>query len=232
MAVPADLMDATFSKRGWLALQPPEFRQTIIKNGRLLTFSAGEPIFFTGDEAGGIYGILSGTIGCEVTTSISGPTLVHIMQTGWWFGEGPMVFGRRRTMTFMALEEATLLLVPLQALRAIASGDAQAASALGQIAEIAAVLAIEAGCELLIRDARQRISAVLLRVTAALEGVSPANPRGFRITQSQLAEMSNLSRHHTNVALIELQAAGYVTLDYGRINVLEPQRLAAFAGGV
>lgn len=230
MAVPADWMDVTFSKRGWLSLQPPELRQTIIKNGRVLMVLAGEPIFFTGDEAGGIYGILSGAIGCEMTTPISGPTLVHIMQTGWWFGEGPMVFGRRRTMTFMALEDATLLLVPLQALRAIASGDAHAASVLGQIAEISAVLAIEAGCELLIRDARQRISAVLLRVTAALEGVSPANPRGFRITQSQLAEMSNVSRHHTNVALIELQAAGYVALDYGRINVLEPQRLAEFAG--
>ena len=230
MGVPADLMDATFSKRGWLSLQHPDFRQTIIKNGRLLKVLAGESIFFTGDEAGGIYGILSGAIGCEMTTPISGPTLVHIMQTGWWFGEGPMVFDRRRTMTFMALEDSTLLLVPLQSLRAIASGDAQAASALGQIAEIAAVLAIEAGCELLIRDARQRISAVLLRVTAALQGVSPANPRGFRITQSQLAEMSNVSRHYTNVALIELQAAGYVMLDYGRINVLEPQRLAAFAG--
>ena len=231
VGVPVDNVDATFSGRGWLSLQHADFRQAIIKRGRLLTFRAGEPIFLSGDEAGGIYGIVSGAIGCEVTTLMSGPTLVHIMQMGWWFGEGPMLFGRRRNMTFMALEDATLMLVPLQAVRAIADGDAHAAGVLAQIAEISAVLAIEAGCELLIRDARQRIAAVLLRVTAVLEGVMPGNPRGFRITQSQLAEMSNASRNHTNVALLELQAGGYLVLDYGRIAVLEPRRLAHYVSG-
>ncbi len=231
VGVPSDVIDAAFSKRGWLSLQHYDFRQTIIGNGHLLTFRADAPIFHSGDDAGGIYGIVSGSIGCEVTTAVSGPTLVHVMQTGWWFGEGPMIFGRQRNMSFAALEDATLLLVSLQALRGIANEDVRAAGALGQIAEITAVLAIEAGCELLIRDARQRIAAVLLRVTAVLEGVTPGDPRGFRITQSQLAEMSNVSRHHTNVALLDLQAGGYVALDYGRIDVLEPRRLAEFVGG-
>jgi CRP/FNR family cyclic AMP-dependent transcriptional regulator len=231
VGLPADVIDAAFSRRGWLSLQDADFRQTIIRHSRLLTFRADAPIFHSGDEAGGIYGIVSGSIGCEVTTPVTSPTLVHVMQAGWWFGEGPMIFGRQRNMSFMALEDATLLLVPLQALRAIASADAHAAGVLGQIAEITAVLAIEAGCELLIRDARQRIAAVLLRVTAVLDGVTPGNPRGFRITQSQLAEMSNVSRHHTNVALLELQAGGYVALDYGRIDVRAPHRLAEFVGG-
>lgn len=228
---PSDSFDTVFSKRGWLSLQPAAFRQAIIKRGRILTFRTGAPVFQSGDEGGGIYGIVSGAIGCEVTTAVAGPTLVHVMQSGWWFGEGPMLFGRRRNMTFMAMEDARLLLVPLQAVREIASEDSQAARLLGQLAEITAVLAIEAGCELLIRDARHRIAAVLLRVTAVLEGVVPDDPCGFRITQTQLGEMSNVSRNHSNAALLELQAAGYVTLNYGRIVVREPRRLAEFVSG-
>lgn len=226
-----DSLAALFSRRGWLSQQRADVRRAIVKRGRPLKFRAGDPIFLSGDEGGGIYGIVSGAIGCEVTTKMAGPTLVHVMQTGWWFGEGPMLFGRRRTMSFMAMENAVALLVPLQAVRAIAAEDANMAGALGQIAETAAMLAIEAGCELLIRDARQRIAAVLLRATAVLEGVIPGDPRGFRITQSQLVEMSNVSRHHTNVALIDLQASGYIALDYGRIAVLQPERLADFAAG-
>lgn len=223
-----DSFDTVFSKRGWLALQPATFRQAVIKRGRLQAFRAGAPVFLSGDEAGGIYGIISGEIGCEVTTGLTGPTLVHVMQSGWWFGEGPMLFGRRRNMSFMALEDARVMLVPLQAIREIAGMEAHAVNSLGQLAEINAVLAIEAGCELLIREARQRIAAVLLRVTAVLEGVVSDNPGGFRITQSQLAEMSNVSRHHANLALLELQAAGYVALGYGRIDLREPRRLAEF----
>lgn len=226
----AHTLDATFSRRGWLAHQSADFRRALVARGQVLSFAAGESIFFEGDEGGGIYGIIKGAIGCEVTTRMSGPTLVHVMQQGWWFGEGPALFERRRTMSFRALEPAALLLVPLKAIRAPENDDVQTARRLGQLAELAAVLAIEAGCELLIRDARQRIAAVLLRVTAALEGVCPENARGFRITQSQLAEMSNVSRHHTNVALLELQARGYIALDYGRIAVFEPSRLAQFAG--
>ena len=44
--------------------------------------------------------------------------------------------------------------------------------------------------------------------------------------------MSNVSRHHTNVALLDLQAGGYIALDYGRIAVLKPQRLAGFIEGI
>ncbi len=153
------------------------------------------------------------------------------MRPGWWFGEGPALFDRRRTMGFLAMEHATLLLVPLQAIRELETDDVYTARRVGQLAELAALLAIEAGCELLIRDARQRIAAVLLRVTAALEGVRADTSRGFRITQSQLAEMSNVSRHHANVALLEMQASGYIALDYGRIAILEPSQLAKFAGG-
>jgi len=226
----ADGFDAVFAKRGWLSSQSADFRQAIVARGRILNFKAAEPIFRAGDEGGGIYGIVSGAIGCEVTTRLSGPTLVHIMQTGWWFGEGPMLLDRRRKMSFVALEPTAVLLVPLHALRAVETKDASAARLLGQLAENAALLAIEAGCELLIRDARQRIAAVLLRVTAVLDGVIPDNSRGFSITQSQLAEMSNVSRHHTNVALLDLQARGYVALAYGRIAVLNPNLLAEFVG--
>lgn len=228
MAFTPDL-DLVFARRGWLSRQPLEQRQRVLGICRRIAFDAGEDIVHIGDDGGGIYGVLSGGVGSIAMTNITGPNLGHIMRPGDWFGEGPLLTGGKRTMTFRAMEESEVVLVPLSSLRPLMAVDPGFAGMIAQLTEDALKSTITVACELLIGDAPRRLAAALLRVTAVLEGVVSAYPQGFRISQTDLGEMCAMSRNHTNRILSDLQAHGLVTLSYNHIGIIDPQGLAAFA---
>lgn len=221
-------LDQVFSRRGWLSGQPPELRRKLLDHSRRVSFDTGEAIVQSGDEPGGIYGVVSGGVGCVGMSDLAGPTLGHIMRAGGWFGMGPLLSGRRRTMTFRAMEETEVVLAPLSDIRPLMAADFTFAAMIAQLAEEASQLGMQIACELLIRDARRRIGASLLRVTAVREGVTSASGEGFRISQSELAEMSALSRNQTNRILQQMQADGYIGISYNHIRVIDPQALADF----
>ena len=54
----------------------------------------------------------------------------------------------------------------------------------------------------------------------------------LRISQEEIARLCGLSRQIANRALHELQAAGFVRMQYGSIHVLDVNGLHAFGRGV
>jgi CRP-like cAMP-binding protein len=82
--------------------------------------------------------------------------------------------------------------------------------------------------DLLIRDSARRLAAVLLRVTAMGE-VPPADGEGYTLTQAELGEMANISRHQVNRTLGMMRRAGWIDSRYHRIRLLDVAALKAFA---
>jgi CRP-like cAMP-binding protein len=161
-------------------------------------------------------------------TDLTDPALAHIMREGTWFGQGPLLTGSGRSMTFRAMEDTELLLVPMLELRQMMASAADFAGMIAQMTEQGSRISGAAVRELLIRDAPRRLAATLLRVTAVLDGVVSAYPQGFRITQTDLAEMACLSRNYTNRILSNLQSRGLLTLNYNHIKIDDPDGLAAY----
>ena len=221
-------LDLVFARRGWLSQQPAEMRRRVLEMLRRVSFDADENIVHVGDGAGGIYGVFSGGVGTLGITDVAGPTLGHIMRAGAWFGIGPLLTGGRRSMTFRAMEETELVLTPLSELRPLMAADPAFAGMIAQLTEETTRIGVEVACEALIRDARRRVAAKLLRITAVRDGVVSAYPQGFRINQTDLAEMTGLSRNHTNRILNDLQAQGLVTLSYNHIQINRPDELATY----
>jgi CRP-like cAMP-binding protein len=220
---------AVFAQRGWLSRQPAAFRTRFVELGRRLVLRRGDPVFVAGDPPGGLYGILAGGIGVEVGTQRLMPRLGHIHRAGAWFGTKPVLAGGARKMGFHAVEDSTLLYLPLPRLQALLDSDAEARLRLGDLANEGMMLASEAARELLIADATRRIVAVMLRVTAAADGVPPDDPRGFLVTQNQLAEMANASRHSVWRALRELAARGWIAKRYHHVRLLDVEALENYA---
>lgn len=218
-----------FGSRGPLAFAEPEARARFLALGRPVRVSRGTQVFAAGDGPGGLYGVISGGIGAEVVTAQLGPRLGHVYRSGGWFGEGPSMSGGRRKLGQRALEDSELLLVPLGALQALHREDVGISRLLGVIAEISSNIAACSARELLIPDAPRRIAAVLLRVTAALDKVSPSDPRGFLVTQHDLGEMANASRHHVNRVLGLFAREGWIATSYNHIRLLDVPALATFA---
>ena len=134
-------------------------------------------------------------------------------------------------MTFRALEPSQALFVPLTALDEIAGRSPDFMRAVASIAEFGTDAAVAVAADLLIRRSDRRIAATLLRVTAAAEGVGAPHPDGFHLTQTDLAEMSNVSRDVANRTLSRFKANGWIATRYNRIALLNATALSHFASG-
>mgnify|MGYP005858789353 CR=1 FL=1 len=218
-----------FRGRGWLAAADPGLRARVLAAGRLREVARGERIWSAGDPPGGVCGVISGGIGVEGSSAWHSPRPGHVFRAGDWFGHGPVLAGGGRVMGFVALEESRLLTVPLATLRGMMDADPEIARLVGAMANRATILGNMVACDLLIPEAPRRIAAVLLRVTAALDGVEADDPRGFCLTQAVLGEMANASRHHVNRVLGEFEREGWIAKSYNHVRVLDAGALADFA---
>jgi CRP-like cAMP-binding protein len=222
--------EALFSARGWLSQQPAGFRRQLLEMARSVSFARGEWVFSINDPPGGIYGVVSGGIGIEGGGPFHLLRLGHVLRAGSWFGHHPiLVSGARRNQGMRAMEDSELLYVPLAPLEALVKVDPIAARSIGSMADGGSILATRIISDLLIPDAGQRIAAVLLRVTAAEEGVEPHHPDGFLMTQAELGEMANVSRPHVNQLLGELERKGWIAKNYQRLRIVDVEGLRGFA---
>lgn len=214
--------------KGWLAEQPPVIQAELLRHARLLQIAAGDYAYQIEDPPGGIHGVAKGGFAVHVTAENSGPHLAHIIRSGTWFGDSSVLTGRPRRVGVQAVETALVLYVPLDPLEQLAHSSAAFALSLGRLSSTSFRILAGVVSDLLIRRADRRIAATLLRVTGVQHGEKPDDPAGFRLTQSELGEMANASRHVVNRTLGRFEASGWVSCSYNRIAIRKPKALAAF----
>jgi CRP/FNR family transcriptional regulator, cyclic AMP receptor protein len=220
---------AIFLRTGWLARQPAEFQQALLAQTRLVTVQRGEAIYREGDEGRSMYGLISGGVAVLIGPPRLAPRLAHILSPGAWFGVGPVLTGGQRSVEFRASESARLLVLPGAALAQISTAQSENFRAIGGLAMIGHDLATRIAAELLIPSSLRRVAAVIARIATPDPQEAEVGSAGISVTQSQLAEMANVSRNLANTALRELREAGWIATRYHRIQVNNAASLAAFA---
>lgn len=228
--IPPPDLEAVFAARGWLSEHPAGFRSLVLGEGLPFEVEAGTFVFRREDESNGLYGIVAGSIGVEGGHRRQSPLLGHVMRAGEWFGIKAVFMGGPRELTYRALEPTRLLFVSRNRLAPLMQAEAEVAVRVGQLAEIGNRLGSWIARDLLTPDAGRRLAAVLFRVLGAGE-VVPEDPEGFRLTQQQLGEMANLSRHHVGRKLAAFEARGWIGCGYNRIRLMDAEGLSAFAYG-
>lgn len=222
---------AVFARAGWLAREGAGFRQAWLAQGRITAFRRGETIYREGDEGRSFYGIASGTIAALIGPPRLSPRMVNIMNAGAWFGAGPVLSRGRRSIEFRALEATRLLVVPGPVVGRMTAADPEALRAIGALAILGHDVATRVAAELLIPASSRRIAALVLRIAAPDLAEGEVADDGVCVTQSQLAEMANVSRNVANAALVKMRAAGWIDARYNRIKVIDAAGLAVFAYG-
>lgn len=205
--------------RGWLADQPDDMRRAVLTAARLVLHPAGEFVFHIGDSEGGLYGVVSGGVGVHLPTETGDTLLTHVVRTGTWFGYGPLVRGRGRTMTFSLIEPSLLFHLPLSNAQEIAGRSPLHQRALLSATEYGMDVATRVIGTLLIRNTDRRIAATLLRI-APLDD-EPHGACEIQLTQAQLGEIANADRQVVNRALKQFEAEGWLTVSYGRISIID-----------
>lgn len=212
---------------GWLADQAEDVRRAVLKAARLVSYPVGEFIFHAGDAEGGLYGVVTGGVGVHLPSDEGMSVLVHVLRCGLWFGYGPLVRGRRRSLSFSVTEPSILFHVPLSHAQEIAHRSPSHQRAILSVSEYGMDVAAKVIETLLIRNTDRRVAATLLRVAPVPQDSSPSTD--VYLTQSQLGEMANAERQVVNRALKRLEVKGWIRVSYGRIEILDIAALGSFA---
>ncbi len=218
-------------RRGWLSEQPENIRAAVLQRSRLVKHEPRHVVFNAGDELGGICGVVSGGIGIYLPTGEGDLKLAHIGRDGVWFGYGPLIRGRRRSLSFSPTETTWLMHVPLPILQQIAGISPVYQRAILSISEYGMDTAMMIIENLLIQNNARRIAATLMRVAPPHDESRARALLEIILTQSQLGELASVGRQVVNRELQRLEARGWIESSYVRIRVLDRDALTAFALG-
>ncbi len=133
-----------------------------------------------------------GGVGIHLPSDAGETVLAHVARCGVWFGYGPLVRGRERTLSFSLIEPSLLIHLPLAHAQEIGASSPAHQRAILSVTEYGMDTAVRVIETLLIRQPDRRIAATLLRVAAPDE--REGGTTILRLTQSQLGEMANADR--------------------------------------
>ncbi|MCA8879518.1 MAG: cyclic nucleotide-binding domain-containing protein [Rhodobacteraceae bacterium] len=208
---------APLHRLGWLSHQSPELRDWFVANGRWRTYSAGEIIYLHGDSPDGMYGLGSGAIDVYFAPADEDPVLVHRAETGFWIGESALLAHNQRIISLSAATECRVFRVPAPALRSLLSSAPQHWPAFYELTHANCLLALTLLSEALTLTPLARLARLMLRLSAGGPEIV-AN-------QDDLGRLLGLTRSSLRRSLSRLAATGAITTGYGRISIVDHERL-------
>ncbi len=185
----------------------------------------GTKIFLQSDPGTALYALLAGQVRIVVGGADGREHVLRLAGPGEVFGEISVLDNQPRTADAVAATRCRLLVLERRSLLALmAQQPAIALNLIGMLCE--KLRATSAQVEsLLFQGLPQRLANVLLDLLAARKGNT------IDITQSELGQLTGVTREWVNKKLRAWQAAGLVALQPGRVAVLQPDLLRNFVRG-
>lgn len=188
-------------------------------------YERGDIVILEGDRGGALYFVLSGLIKVFKTSPEGKEQVLRLIGAGHTFNDVPALDGGPNPASAAAMEPTIVYAtggVELRRLIAERPGVAQAtvrvlASALRHL-----VALVE---DLSFRHVTARVAKILVDQEESMTRGQAAH----RLTQQEMAAMAGTAREMVGRALKDLEAAGAITVQHGRITVLNLERLRFLA---
>ena len=210
------------SEKGWLSQIPNALRGDVLSACLCYDLDSRQAITHGGEVTGGLFGIISGTAGVFSTFGPDGP-LIHVAGPAFWFGLFPITNGRPRIISVIARTPCVVAHLPQASLQKVLNRKPEMWRWLNLLSLESAVLAIQALTDVLINDKERRCAAALLRTAGCRD--SGNAPTTARLTQDDLAVLSNVSRATVSVVVRRLAAQKFISLGYKAITIHSPVHL-------
>ena len=204
-------------------IQLPADQQIQIRDS-VLTLAAdkGDLLLPAGADVEGWYAVLSGLVKLQSPSAQGRVSAFLGVPDGEWFGEGSALKTERRRYEVVALRDTVLLCLPRAQFEALLACSlpfnrflvGHLNRRLGQ-----AMAIVEAG----------RLRAPGQRVALYLSQIFWQGRRRVVLSQEELGHLAGLSRQTVNRVLKAMEVQGLVSLDFGRVTILDAQALDAYA---
>ncbi|TDR89650.1 Crp/Fnr family transcriptional regulator [Enterovirga rhinocerotis] len=214
--------EAVLTETGWLSHQPASVQSEVLRRSILVFFAGGEAIYRFGDDPGGIFGLVAGTLSVNTSPREHAPQLIHVGAIGSWTGEGGFIVREPRRIELRALVDTWMMHLPLDQMEQMALADPSVVRNFASILMLSAETLMHVIHDLQKPVAACRIASVLVRAAGPLA-------RAIPLTQSEIGLMANASRKQVNAALRRFSEAGWVKADYRSVTILDSDQLRRFS---
>lgn len=225
--LPATAIDLV-RQSAWAQALVPEQLRLVEASLKERDVAAGAYVCRKGEAVEYWVGIVDG-LG-KITALSAGGKLTTFtgLPPGAWFGEGSLLKNEPRRYDVVAVRASRVALMPRTTFNALLDGSIafnrfllhQLNERLGQF-----IGQVE-------YDRLLNVEARVARCLASMFNphLYPATSRELEISQEEIGYLSDLSRQRVNLALKELEQAGLLRVEYGRVVVLDLGGLRNFAG--
>lgn len=213
-------------ERGWLSLTSEDFQKVVFEKLKIRQFKAGETVTRAGEPGGGLWGLVDGGIRIEQPDAQLTRELMQVSLPGFWFGERALLWNGARQHDVYAARPLILATISLADCQSILAENPAHWKWIALLAQINGDLAIGLVADLLLKNPRRRLVAIVLRLSGRKAGLNLSSGE-FHISQQQLGEIANLSRTVVNETLLDLERRGLISISYRSIKILDATRLRA-----
>jgi CRP-like cAMP-binding protein len=219
---------AFLRRRGWLSGAPTRFTEALLARCQMGSAERGDAVYRIGAPWDGLRGVVSGGFAFEIAPYERGPNLAHFFRPGFWFGEAESFDARPQIATIVATRNSTFLHLTLSDLRSLVAEEPETWRWIGQLGGQHLELALGIIDDQMLRDPGARVTALLLRLAGARQADTPEDPRPeIDVTQSDLAQLANVSRATVVNKLQALENDGLIARTYGCVTLLDPGAMRA-----
>ncbi|WP_119964816.1 Crp/Fnr family transcriptional regulator [Simplicispira lacusdiani] len=205
----------------WFAGLPPELREQVRDSLYATEGAKGDVMLPAGTAVEGWHAVLSGLVMLRSPGATTQRASAFIgIPDGEWFGEGSAMKPEPRRYDVVALRPTQLMCLPLHLFATLRETSLAFNQFLVQHLNLRlgqAMTIIEAG----------RMRSPEHRVALYLSRLFWRSTRRLNLTQEELGQLAGLSRQTVNRVLRALEADGIVSLDFGRVAIVDDEALAA-----
>ncbi len=209
----------------WFKLLPDALQSSILGLSVIRTLANGETLFERGDQPGGIYAVVQGTLRVTGIREDGKEAILTFVEPPNWFGEIALFDGQLRTHTAIAEGTVTVVNAPQKRLLELLDSQPQYWRDFGLLLCSKLRFAFMALEDNALFPASQRLIRRLIMMSDGSGEWTGRARRMIKLQQEQLGMMLGISRQTTNQILKDLETRGIIARAYGGIEILDPDKL-------
>lgn len=223
---------ALLQRNRWFRDLPADCISEMVALARLRRLEDGQRLHARGDLPDGLYGISKGAMRISNTGADGREALLTVLSPGNWFGEISLFDGLPRTHDAHAMGPTEVLLIPRSGFQQLLERRPELYPHFMRLLCRRLRLSFDMMEDSALLPLPARLAKRLLMHGQYYGDVEQGNGRlTIQLSQEMLGLMLNSSRQSINKLLKKLEQAGWISIHYSQITILDEQALARLAAG-
>jgi CRP/FNR family transcriptional regulator, cyclic AMP receptor protein len=206
----------------------PDERTVLFARVRIRNFASGETIFLKGAPGDNMMALLSGSVRISVASADGRAIVLAILHAGEVFGEIALLDGKERTADATAISACSLAILDRREILSFL--ERYPAASFYIIAVLCDRLrkTDEQLAEVALLQMPVRLGKVLLRIMASDPHAKPEQKTyRIKLSQRELGNIVGSARESINKCLRSWQSEGIITIEGGRVTIVDRRSLEA-----